>query len=81
MNRSEHEELITQLCDAMGEDLEAPVCREVADHLMNCPKCREQFDSVKRTVKLCREHVNREKIPQDVSARLIKILNLQSPKK
>jgi predicted anti-sigma-YlaC factor YlaD len=81
MNRSEHEELIAQLCDAMGEDLDAPFCREVAEHLANCPQCKEQFDSVKRTVKLCREHGNQEKIPKDVSARLLKILNLQSSQK
>lgn len=76
MKQTDHKELIAQLCDAMGEDLDAPVCREVADHLATCPDCQIQFDTVKRTVNLCREMEHKEKIPSAVWGRLLKKLNL-----
>ena len=81
MNKTAHKELIAQLCDAMGEDIDTPVCREVADHLSKCPDCQNQFNTVKKTVSLCREMEHIEKMPNDVRGRLYEILNLPTPKK
>jgi predicted anti-sigma-YlaC factor YlaD len=81
MKKADHKEIIEQLCDAMGEDLDTPVCREVAEHLSKCPECQAQFDTVRQTVSLCRQLEHIEKIPGDVHSRLFKILNLPKPKK
>ena len=66
----------TQLCDALGEDLDAPICRELADHVEECPECRIILDTVKQVVYLYREVVSEENVPEDVNRRLFKILNL-----
>lgn len=76
LDNSDHREVVKQICDFMGEDLDAPACREVAEHLKICPTCQVQLDTIKRTVTLCRDIVDNEKLPTDVSERLFRVLNL-----
>jgi len=77
MKQHQHpEEIMKQICDQMGEDLNAPVCREVAVHLQECPECKFYFDTVKKTVVLCREIENKKSIPPEVRQRLMKLLLL-----
>ncbi len=80
MNENEHKAIIKQICDFMGEDIDSPVCQEVADHLKMCPACRVNFDTVKKTVTLCRDLDEEKKMPADVSKRLFKVLNLDEIK-
>lgn len=56
--------------------MDAPACKEVADHLESCPKCKVYFDQVKKTVTLCRDIDKDKKVPDDVKDRLFKVLNL-----
>jgi len=81
MTNSEHSKIVKQICDFMGEDIDSPACKEVADHLNMCPTCRVQFDTVKKTVTLCREMNDDKKLPEDVNNRLFKVLDLQKLKK
>ena len=76
----DHKEIVKQICDFMGEDLDAPACREVAEHLETCPICQVQLDTIKRTVNLCREMEDNKKIPSDVNERLFKVLSLDDKK-
>jgi predicted anti-sigma-YlaC factor YlaD len=80
MNKAEHKQIIKQICDFMGEDIDSPACQEVADHLNTCPTCRVQFDTVKKTVTLCREMDDEKKLPDDVKNRLYKVLDLEQIK-
>lgn len=69
-------ERIKQICEFMGEDIDAPVCQEMLEHLNACPTCKVYYDTVKKTVFLCRDHECPEKLPTDVRYRLMKILDL-----
>jgi hypothetical protein len=60
----------------MGEDLDAPACKEVAQHLESCPNCKVYLDTVKKTVTICRENEKHEELPKEVKSRLYKVLNL-----
>jgi hypothetical protein len=60
----------------MGEDLDAPACKEVAEHLESCPNCKVYLDTVKKTVTICRENEKNEELPKEVKSRLYKVLNL-----
>jgi len=71
-----HEKILQQICDFMGEDLDAPACKEVAEHIEKCPSCKIYLDTVKKTVILCRKLEENKKLPKDVNQRLCKILNL-----
>jgi len=81
MTSLNHKKMVAQICDFMGEDIDSPACQEVADHLKMCPTCKVYFDTVKKTVTLCRDMEDDKKIPVDVSSRLYKILNLDDLKK
>ncbi len=72
-----HKERIKEICELMGEDLDAPMCQEVLDHLKTCPTCKVYFDTVKRTIFLCREAECPEELPEDVNNRLLEALNLK----
>ena len=76
MNSPMHKEVYKQICDFMGEDLDAPVCKEVAEHLESCPKCKVYLDTVKKTVTICQETEKEEQIPDEIKDRLFKVLNL-----
>ena len=76
MNHHHPEEVIKQLCNQMGEDLDAPFCQEVIDHLKECPNCQIIFDTVKKTVVLCRDLEQKKDMPPEMRQRLMKVLQL-----
>ena len=76
MKSSLQQNVYKQICDFMGEDLDAPACQEVAEHLENCPNCKVYLDTVKKTVTICRENEKEKAMPEDVKNRLYKVLNL-----
>jgi len=76
MNSPMHKEVYKQICDFMGEDLNAPVCKEVAEHLEGCPNCKVYLDTVKKTITICQETEKEEVMPRDIKNRLFKVLNL-----
>jgi predicted anti-sigma-YlaC factor YlaD len=78
MKTHHHKMVYKQICDFMGEDLDAPVCKEVADHLRSCPNCRVYLDTVKKTVTLCQEVEKEIGVPEDVKDRLFKVLSLEN---
>ena len=73
---NDHKERIKQICDTMGEDFQNPACQEVLKHLDHCPTCKVYYDTLKKTVLLCKENDCAEKLPEDVNQRLLKILDL-----
>jgi len=69
---------INNICNQLGEDLNTVPCKEVADHLASCPTCKVYFDTIKKTVILCKENDCLEKLPDDVNKRLLKRLDLDN---
>ena len=78
MKSQKHNEIYFQICDFMGEDLDAPACKEVAEHIESCPNCKIYLDTVRKTVTLCQQIEKDEKLPLDVKDRLYKVLNLEN---
>ncbi len=78
MSHHKHnDELKKLICQQMGEDIDAPVCDEIINHLEECPECKVHFDSVKNVVKIYRITEEEKDVPEDVSQRLFKVLNLK----
>ena len=77
MKASLHKDVYKQICDFMGEDLNAPACKEVAEHLENCPNCKVYLDTVKKTVTICKENEKEKTVPEDVKNRLFNVLKLR----
>jgi hypothetical protein len=70
---------VERLCEALGEDLGSPLCRELKDHVEGCPDCALQIDTVRRTVEVYRAMPD-ERVPSDMQSRLLAKLNLPSAK-
>lgn len=73
---SHNQDLIKLLEEQLGKDVDARIIREVAEHMEECPDCRVFVDSVKQTIKLYRVTEKETSIPDNVSERLFKVLNL-----
>lgn len=61
------------LCD----DLDADACKELMDVLKTSKDCRVYFDTVKKTIVLCKEKECPEDLPEDINQRLFKALGLE----
>jgi len=69
---------LQQVCDQLSEDIDSPLCREIQEHLENCPKCCAHVDSIKKVVYLYK-NTKKSDVPHEVDDRLWKVLNLQKP--
>jgi hypothetical protein len=78
MDHERHKNRIKQICDLMGEDLDSPACQEMMEHVNACPTCKVYYDTMKKTVFLCRENDCPEDVPDDVNKRLMKVLDLET---
>ena len=67
---------IEQICAELGESIDAPLCKEIREHLAECPQCCAYVDSIKKTVHLYRKWID-EDVPEEVDCRLWKVLNLE----
>jgi hypothetical protein len=77
-NKNEkHLELLKKhFCD----DLEADACKELVDVLKANKECRAYYDTIKKTVVLCKENECPEDLPEDINSRLFKALGLENIK-
>jgi predicted anti-sigma-YlaC factor YlaD len=78
MKHDHSKDKIKEICGHLGEDLNAEPCQEVAEHLAKCPNCKIYFDTIRKTVILCKTNDCAEKLPEDVNERLLKRLDLDS---
>ncbi len=76
MKHVHSKERIKKMCDLLGEDFDSPKCQAMAEQVKACPTCKVYFDTVKKTVLLCKENECDKDLPGDVNNRLMKLLDL-----
>ncbi len=69
------QQLQAQLPDYLDGEARAEICRAIEAHLADCDDCRVVVDTLKQTITLYRA-APREAVPQDVHARLVRVLKL-----
>ncbi len=67
-------EVVEYICDTLAEDIEAPQCAEIKNHLEHCDNCSKFFSSVKNTIAMYKEW--QIDCPADFHERLMKKLKL-----
>lgn len=72
--------VVDQLCSYLGYDLDSPMCKELHEHIQQCPECRDYVDSVKMTVKVYQDCQQKVEVPEAVKMELFKKLNLNIEK-
>jgi len=73
-------EQIRLLKEHLCDDLDTDACKELINELKASPECRIYFDTVKKTVVLCREKECPEDLPEDINQRLFEALDLKEYK-
>ena len=61
-----HFEGISEYLDG---ELDDRTCKEIEEHLKDCPECLECLDSLKKSIELCKE-AGDEDMPADIHERL-----------
>lgn len=61
---------LVHLNEYLDGDLEASLRAEIEEHIGECKNCRLMVDTLRRTVKLCREEGECEPLPQHISDKL-----------
>lgn len=79
MNLHSHHSMDEKIifCEQLGEDLDAELCAEVAQHLAGCPDCRAHYNSVEQTVELYRATCEESDLPRGARERLFKVLQIR----
>jgi RNA polymerase sigma-70 factor (ECF subfamily) len=66
------------ICDNLDERLDSPRCRQIRQHLEQCPNCRAYLDSIKKTVALYKLDTAPD-IPASAHRRLMKVIGAEMP--
>jgi predicted anti-sigma-YlaC factor YlaD len=75
---SQHsKKVVDQLCNYLGYDFESPMCKELHEHVQNCPECQNYIKSVKLTVNMCKDAYKDVPVPEDVKKELLEKIRLK----
>ena len=67
-------EYFEKISEYLDKELDDEILNEkIAHHLRECPACRDCFDSLRKTIDLCRR-ASRTKMPADAKIRLKNVL-------
>ncbi|MFA8343395.1 MAG: hypothetical protein ACEPO8_10555 [Rhodothermaceae bacterium] len=67
-------EVISHICETMGESQNSPRCLAIKEHLENCDCCSKYFTNVETTIKFYKDY--NVKISDDAHNRLLDKLGL-----
>jgi anti-sigma factor (TIGR02949 family) len=73
-------DVINQLSDYLDAEAAQDLCAQLEAHLSDCPQCRIQIDTVKKTISLYRSERSME-CPEQVRTRLHTVLSFEYRKK
>jgi anti-sigma factor (TIGR02949 family) len=72
---------IRDLNDFLDGELDPSLCEAIEEHIGTCRNCKLMIDSLKMTVRLCRESGECEELPGELSDRLTGLLRQRWEKK
>lgn len=69
-------ELLREICEYMGSDLDSAPCRLIREHMDANHNCEEYIDKIKKTIEIYRVADKCEELPEKISKKLIACLHL-----
>ena len=58
-----------RISEYLDGELDDRACKEIEENLEKCPECLEYLNSLKKSIRLCKE-TGEEKMPADIRERL-----------
>lgn len=75
---SQHsKKVVDQLCNYLGYDFESPMCKELHEHVANCPECHNYIKSVRVTVNVCKKVYKDVPVPDDLKQSLLQKIRVK----
>ena len=71
-------DVMSHICESLGEDLDSPKCIEIKSHLNECPDCSNYFKSVEKTIDFYKKY--NVELPPEAHNKLIDFLGLNEQK-
>lgn len=71
-----NEDLIREICEYMGSDLNSAPCKLIREHMEACHNCEVYVDKIKKTIEIYRYADRQEELPDSVSKKLFACLHL-----
>jgi len=68
-------DVMSHICDNLGEELNSPKCIEIKAHLEKCENCQHYFNSVETTIQFYKKY--NVQLSEDAHKRLIDFLGLK----
>ncbi len=73
-NKITCKEVMSHICDNLGEQLNSPRCISIKEHLENCDHCQNYFRNVENTIEFYKKYT--VTLPEDAHNRLLSMLGL-----
>jgi len=67
---------VHEICNYLGQDLDHPMCKELIQHLKECPDCQFYLETVKLTVNLFGKPIHQNRY-RKTQKKLLTSLNLK----
>ncbi len=67
-------EVMSHICESLGEDLDSPKCVAIKEHLDSCPDCSTYFKTVEMTIDFYKKYD--VELPREAHNHLIDYLGL-----
>ncbi len=74
--KKHNKKVLHELCNYLGQDLNHPMCKELIQHVEECPEWKFYIDTIKMTVNIFRETHQPQPLPDKVKKNLLKTLNI-----
>jgi predicted anti-sigma-YlaC factor YlaD len=74
-NKPTCKDVMTHICDNLGEELHSPKCVEIKAHLNECESCQKYFSSVDKTIQFYKKYD--VQLSNEAHNRLIEFLELK----
>lgn len=74
MNDVTCKDVMSHICESLGEQLQSERCKAIKAHLNNCHSCQHYFMSVEQVIDFYRKY--EIDMPNDAHNRLMNLLNL-----
>jgi len=68
-------DVISHICENIGEEINSPKCIAIKEHLDNCADCTCYKNSVEKVIELYKDY--KVELPTDAQDKLLKFLELE----
>jgi len=70
------EELLKEICEYLGSNLQEPPCQIIREYMRVCPNCEIYIDKIKRTIEIYHVADQCEPLPEILNKKIFACLKL-----